>query len=192
MTASSLEKVENMETGIWQKSRWVVYVLLLTWGLLLSPGYSGAASKTYADKFGYFSFTPPPGWTQKDYPKDDRARVSFTSPDGKARLSLIVRPAGSAEKTFAQLMASKRDLMEGMRKKKPDGKYLLKEGTICQHKCVQVDVEYPGKLVHESYLFVDQGFHINFGYAATDRKNLEKYRSIAMRSLCTFKLKGRR
>lgn len=181
-----------METRIWRKSWWVAGALFLIWGFFLIPGNSGAASKTYADKFGYFSFTPPLGWKQKDYPKDDRARVSFTAPDGKARLSVIVRPAGPDEMTFAKLVASKRVLMERMRKKKPEGKYSLREGTICQYKCVHVDVEYPGKLIHESYLFVDQGFHINLGYSATDRKNLAKYRQIARDAFCTIKLKRKK
>ncbi len=165
---------------------------MLAWGVFLIPGNSGAATQTYTDKFGYFSFTPPPGWTQKDYPSDDRGRVSFTSADGKARMSIIVRPAKPEEMSFTKLLANKRDLMEEMRKKRPEGKYLLREGTFYQYKCVRVDVEYPGKLIQENYLFVDEGFHINFGYGAENQKDLEKYRPVAMKSYCTFKLKGKK
>lgn len=178
-----------MDAKLWKKARWLVFALTLSWGILFSLGAFAADPPTYTDRFGYFSFTPPAGWTQKDYPEDNRGRVRFTTPDSKATLSIIARPVQPEEATFEKLLASKQLLMEEMRKKKPEGKYHLKEGTICQFKCVEVDVEYPGTLIHESYLFVEKGFHINFGYGAVDKKNLAKYRQIALKSLCTIKLK---
>ncbi|MDD2903216.1 MAG: hypothetical protein PHU44_12355 [Syntrophales bacterium] len=181
-----------MQIKTWKKAVLLMFAILLSWGFFPAPGDSADATKIYTDKFGYFSITPPQGWVRKDYPKETRARVRFTSPDDRATVGIIVRPVGPKEATFAKMLADKRLALENMRKKKPQGKYSLRESTICGYKCIRVDTEYPGQRIQENYLFTGKGLHVNFCYGAVDRGSLEKYRKTAMDSFCTIKLTGKK
>jgi len=178
-----------MNTRLWKKSWWFVPIICLCWGYAPGWGEAAAGPQTYADKNGYFSFTPPPGWVEKDYPGEKMGRVRFTSPDRKATLSIIVMPASPQEATFEKLLAAKRLIMEKLRQEKPEGKYRLAEGNICQFKCVKLEVEIPGQLIQENYLLVEKGLNVSFGYAAANQAGLEEYRRTALDSFCTIKLK---
>ncbi|MHB8066648.1 MAG: hypothetical protein ACYDIC_01975 [Desulfobaccales bacterium] len=180
-----------MNTRVWKKTLGLMSVILLSWGYL--PGLAQAADspKPFTDPRGYFSFTPPPGWAEKDFPGEKVGRIRFTAPDSKATLSIIVMPASPQEVTYEQLLAAKRQVVEKMRREKPDGKYRLAEGAVCQFKCVKIEVEFPGQLIQENDLFVEKGLSVSFGYAAADRGSLEKFRQVAADSFCTIKLKGK-
>jgi hypothetical protein len=177
-----------MKTKLWKKAWVLMLALFLSWGFFPGP-VDAAAPKTFTDKVGYFSFTPPPGWVEKDYPDAAMGRVRFTSPDRQASLSIIVLPAPAPETTFEKLLAEKQGIMERMRREKPDGKYRLGEGTICKFRCVKFVVEFPGQIIQENYLFVEKGLSVSFGYAAANQESLEKYRQTAQNSFCTIKLK---
>ena len=164
-------------------------VIFLSWGYFPDLAAAADTSKTYTDPHGYFSFTPPPGGVERDFPGSTVGRIRFTAPDRRATLSIIVMPAPPQEATFEKLLADKRQIMEKMRQEKPEGKYRLAESTICQFRCVKLEVEFPGQIIQENYLFVDQGLSVSFGYAAKDQANLEKYRQVALDSFCTIKLK---
>ena len=82
-----------MKAKLWSKGWRLLFLLVLSWGFSLSPQASQAAPKTYVDPHGFFSFTPPPGWTEKDYPGASVGRVRFTAPDRQATMSIIVMPA---------------------------------------------------------------------------------------------------
>jgi hypothetical protein len=189
MTLSFPRKAETMDTKLLKKALTFIFAVFLSWGFLPGPGGSAAAPKTFTDKLGYFSFTPPEGWTEMDYPGEKVGRVRFTSPDRQATLSLIVMPAPPQEATFEKLLAGKRLIVEKMRQETPEGKFGLKEDKICQHKCVRIEVEFPGTLIQENYIFLEGGLSVTFGYAASDRAGLEKYRKIALDSFCSIKLK---
>ena len=178
-----------MKAKLWRNAWWLMFVIFLSWGY--SPGLGDAADnpKTFTDQQGYFSFTPPPGWTEKDYPGEKVGRVRFTSADRQATLSIIVMPATPQETTFEKLLAAKQQIVEKLRQEKPEGKYRLAEGTICKFKCVKLDVEFPGQIIQENYLFVEKGLSITLGYGAADQASLEKYRQVALDSFCTIKLK---
>jgi hypothetical protein len=178
-----------MNAGLWKKSLWLMPILCLCWGYAPGWGVAADSPQTYTDKHGYFSFTPPPGWVEKDYPGEKVGRVRFTSPDRLATLSIIVRPAPPEEATFEKLLVAKRQVLEKLQQEKPEGKYRLVDGVICQFKCVKMDVEFPGQLIQENYLFVEKGLSVTFGYAANDPAGLEKYRRTALDSFCTIKLK---
>lgn len=177
-----------MDSRILKKALWLVGAIVLSWGFFLSPVDSADNPTKYADKFGYFSLTPPKGWAQRDYPGETRGRVRFTAPGEKATMGLIVRPMEAGEETRTKLLVEKKRLVEKMRQKRPEGKYSLEETIICGHQCVKVNVEYP-ELIQENYLFTEKGLHVNFGYGAADRGSLEKYRQTAVDSFCTIKLK---
>jgi hypothetical protein len=178
-----------MNTKLLKKALTFILAVFLSWGFLPGPGGSAAAPKTYTDKLGFFSFTPPEGWTEKDYPGTTVGRVRFISPDRKATLSIIVMPASPQEPTFEKLLEGKRGLVEKMRQERPEGKYGLKEDKICQFRCVRIEVEFPGKIIQENYIFLDKRLSVSFGYASPDRAGLEKYRKVALDSFCTIKLK---
>lgn len=178
-----------MKARLWKKTLWLMSVIFLCWGFLSGPGDSVSSPQTFTDKAGFFSFTPPPGWTEKDYPGEKVGRVRFTSPDRQATLSIIVMPATPQETTFEKLLAAKQQIVEKLRQEKPEGKYRLAEGTICKFKCVKLDIEFPGQIIQENYLFVEKGLSITLGYGAADQASLEKYRQVALDSFCTIKLK---
>ena len=119
-----------MKVKLWRNAWWLLFALFLSWGY--SPGLGDAADnpKTFTDQQGYFSFTPPPGWTERDYPGQTVGHIRFTSPDKEATLSIIVMPATPEEAIFEKLLAAKRRIVEKMRREKPDGKYGLAEATI--------------------------------------------------------------
>ena len=177
-----------MNTKLWKKARWLMLALFLSWGFFPGP-VNAAAPNTFTDKLGFFSFTPPPGWVEKDYPGEKVGRVRFTSPDRKATLSIIVGPPPPQEATYDKLLAAKRGIVEKIRREKPEGQYRLAEGSICQFKCVKFEVEIPGQLIQENYLLVEKGLSVSFGYGAPDQASLEQYRKIALDSFCTIKLK---
>ena len=178
-----------MDVKLLKKAVTFIFTVFLSWGFLPGPGGSAADPKTFTDKLGFFSFTPPEGWTEKDYPGETVGRVRFTSPDRKATLSIIVMPAPPQEATFEKLLEGKRGLLEKMRQEKSEGKFGLKEDKVCQYKCVKTEREEPGRLIQEYYIFLDGGLNVTFSYGASDRAGLEKYRKIALDSFCTIKLK---
>jgi hypothetical protein len=180
-----------MKTRLWKKALWLMFTLLLCWGFFPGLGDSAATPKTFTDKLGFFSFTPPEGWVEKDYPGEKVGRVRFTSPDNKATLSIIVGPASPQITTLEKLLADRRIIVEKMRREKPEGQYRLSAGTICRFKCVRFEVELPGQ-VQDNYLLLEKGLNISFGYAAADQASLEQYRQIAQDSFCTIKLKGKK
>jgi len=178
-----------MNAKVWKKAVIIIFAVFLSWGFLPGPGGSAAAPETFTDKLGFFSFTPPEGWTEMDYPGEKVGRVRFTSPDRQATLSLIVMPAPPQEATLEKLLAGKRLIVEKMRQERPEGKYGLREDKVCQYKCVRIEVEFPGKQIQEYYIFLEGGLNVTFSYGAPDRAGLEKYRKIALDSFCTIKLK---
>ena len=180
-----------MKAKLWSKGWRLLFLLVLSWGFSLSPQASQAAPKTYVDPHGFFSFTPPPGWTEKDYPGASVGRVRFTAPDRQATMSIIVMPAPPQEATFDKLLAAKQAVVAKMRQEKPQGKFTLQEDKICQFRCVRLDTVFPGHLVMENYLLVEQGLSVSLGYTAKNRENLDKYRQTALSSFCTIKLKGK-
>jgi len=180
-----------MDSKLLKKVLWLMLSIYLLWGVAPVPGEAADNLQKYNDKSGYFSLTPPPGWVEKDYPDKNVGRVRFTSPDRKATLSIIVMPAPPQEATFDKMLAAKQQIVEKMRREKPEGQYRLSQGTICQFKCVRFDVAFPGQIIQENYLFLEKGLSVSFGYAAAEQASLEKYRQIAVDSFCTIKLKGK-
>jgi hypothetical protein len=178
-----------MKASSWKKALWLVAVIFLLGGSAPGGGEAGDNPKIFTDTHGYFSFTPPPGWVEKDYPGETVGRVRFIAPDKLATFSIIVMPAPPQEATYDKLLAAKRGILEKMRREKPEGRYSLAESTICGFKCAKFGVEIPGQLVQENYVLVEKGFSVNFGYAAVNQTGLEKYRRTALDSLCTIKLK---
>jgi hypothetical protein len=179
-----------MKTKLWKKALWLMFALCLSWGFFPGIGDSAATPKTFTDKLGFFSFTPPEGWVEKDYPGEKVGRVRFTAPDNKATLSIIVGAASAQAITLEQLLADRKMLVEKLRREKPERRYHVSAGTICRFKCVRFDVEIPGQLIQENYLLMEKGLNISFGYTAANQAGLEKYRQTAINSFCTIKLKG--
>ncbi|MDD5641311.1 MAG: hypothetical protein PHX53_06645 [Syntrophales bacterium] len=182
-----------MQTKLWKKAVCLKFAIFLSWGFFPAPGDSAGSPKVYTDKFGYFSFIPPAGWTEGPCPapKKNQSKVIFSTLGEKVVIHIIAQPATPEDKIFANLLADTKRSLENMRRQRPEGKYKMQESTICGKKCVRADVEWPGQII-EGYIFTENGIRTYLSYAAVNRELLEKFRKTAMDSLCTIKLKGKK
>ena len=64
-----------MNARLWKKALWIMSSIFLCWGYGPALGNAADNPQTYTDGHGYFSFTPPPGWVEKDFPGESRDEV---------------------------------------------------------------------------------------------------------------------
>jgi hypothetical protein len=173
-----------------KKGTWVA---IFTFGCLFSgvlalfPMAVQAGTQVYQDPKGFFSFAPPSGWVEKVYPHDRHTRLRFSSPDGKASIVMWARPANAREATFEKFLAEKRQLFEKMKKGKPHLNAVMTETTFCGHRCIEIEARQPGKLVQNTFLYLDQGLHFHVGYSAANQQDFEVNKERALTALCTIK-----
>lgn len=145
------------------------------------------AAKPYSDKNGYFTFLPPKGWTQKDFPTDPRSKVEFNGPDSVliriiAQTSQGITGGNVVEETRKQSEAG----AQAMKKQFPSFSQSTKEGSFAGLRAAIVVQIVPGQLEQELTVFVAGNIHFNISFTALNRTDLEKYRKVAQESLATL------
>jgi TolB protein len=157
--------------------------------IFLSPLVLGVdEGGTYKDKNGYFTFAPPEGWRQKDFPTDPRSKVHFYCPPPRvASIGIIVRPE---DMTFEELLAGKKEITEDFKRQFPKGKIVLSETAMCGFKAVKIDIEIPDTIQQELRFFLAHGLHFNLTYSADNKRDFNAFKETALNSLSSIKPRG--
>lgn len=145
------------------------------------------AGKLYSDKNGYFTFLPPKGWSQKDFPSDPRSKVEFNGPNSVliriiAQTAQGVTSQNVVEETRKQSEAG----VQTLKKQFPSLSLSAKEGRFAGLRAALVTQSIPGQMEQELTVFVAGNIHFNIAYTAPNQVTLEKYRKLAQESLATL------
>jgi hypothetical protein len=62
----------------------------------ISSTTQATVSKVYVDPKGFFSITPPPGWSLLEYPDDQRGKVAFLAGESNVDLRVLAKPVDTA------------------------------------------------------------------------------------------------
>lgn len=145
------------------------------------------AAKLYSDKNGYFTFLPPKGWSQKDFPTDPRSKVEFNGPDS-VLIRIIAQAAQgvTSQNVVAETRKSSEAGAQTMKKQFPSFSQSVKEGSFAGLRAALVTQSVPGQLEQELTVFVAGNINFNIAYTALGRTALEKHRDIAQESLATL------
>jgi|GEM_PF-2610977 len=135
----------------------------------------GEATK-YTDPKGYYTLTPPTGWSRKDFSTDPRSKVQFFSPDGAAQLGIIVRPESES---YEEILAGAKQNAENQKRNFPSGTFTIMEATVCGCKAVKVENSVPGMVRQDLYLFPSGGLHFNIAYGAPSQSLFDKFKDDA-------------
>lgn len=145
------------------------------------------AAKPYSDKNGYFTFLPPKGWSQKDFPTDPRSKVEFNGPDlVLIRITAQATQGVTSKNIVEETRKSSEAGVQTLKKQFPSFTQSVKEGSFAGLRAALVTQSVPGQLEQELTVFVAGGVHFTIAYTALNRVNWEKHRKIAEDSLATL------
>ncbi len=147
----------------------------------------GLAAKLYADKNGYFTFLPPKGWSQKDFPADSRSKVEFNGADSV--LIRIIAQAAQGVTSKNVVEETRRQMEEGtqtLKKQFPNLSMSVKEGQFAGFRAALVTQSIPGQTEQELTIFVAGSIHFNIAFTAPNKVSLGKYRKTSQESLATL------
>lgn len=150
---------------------------------------SDAAPSLYTDKNDYFSFVPPAGWIQKDYPTDPRSKVQFDCPDAREVLLRIIAEVASPGLSSDNVVEMVRERARVARSRLGSGfRMEVEQGTFSGVPAAVTRQSFSGQAQGEQEvtIFVAGTVMFNIAYSAPNRTMLEKYRAIAEESLCTL------
>jgi len=145
------------------------------------------AAKLYSDKNGYFTFLPPKGWSQKDFPTDPRSKVEFNGPDS-VLIRIIAQTAQgvTSKNVVEETRKSSEAGGQTLKKQFPSFSQSVKEGQFAGLRAALATQSIPGQMEQELTVFVAGNIHFNIAYTAPNRVTMEKYRKIAQESLATL------
>ncbi|MDD5194809.1 MAG: hypothetical protein PHQ96_03925 [Candidatus Omnitrophica bacterium] len=167
----------------------MLFLIVVFFATLLFFPYSAVvAVDTYQDRNGYFTIAIPEGWKIEEYSTQDRSKVLFRSPDGKAAIGII---ALLDNDNIGSLLLTKTEFIEDHKQRFPQGTFALTQETICGFEILKVQYEIP-KLVKEefSYFFAD-GVRYDFTYGVGDAQDFEKYKNTVLETFCSLNVKRR-
>ena len=148
---------------------------------------SGGQATDYADPKGYYTLTPPAGWTRKDFANDPRSKVQFITPDGAGQLGIIVRPDS---KSFGDILADAKGNAENQKRNFPDGSFVVTETTLCGVKGVKVENTVAGMVRQDLYLFMSGGLHFNIAFGAPNQTLFDKFKRDAQTAIDSLRPRG--
>lgn len=144
-------------------------------------------TKLYSDKNGYFTFLPPKGWSQKDFPSDPRSKVEFNGPDSVLIRIIAQSAQGVTSKNIVEETGKSSEAgAQTLRKQFPSYSQSVKEGSFAGLRAALVTQSVPDQLEQELTVFVAGNIHFNIAYTALNRTTLEKHRKVAQESLATL------
>lgn len=142
------------------------------------------AAKLYSDKNGYFTFLPPKGWSQKDFPTDPRSKVEFNGPDSVLIRIIAQTTQGVTSKNVVEETRKQSEAgAQTLKKQFPSLSQSTEEGHFAGLRAALVTQSIPGQMEQELTVFVAGNILFNIAYTAPNRAALEKYRKIAQESL---------
>lgn len=133
---------------------------------------SAAGSDAYRDGKGFFTFTPPGGWILQEFRDEPRNKVQCQSPDGEAVIGIIVRPR---EGTFQDVIEGQEGFLNTQRKFFPENKYIMSDTFVCGSKASKIEMEAPGGMKQDIYVFLSGDLYFNITYAAVSAKAFEEH-----------------
>ncbi|MDD5422098.1 MAG: hypothetical protein WC592_05620 [Candidatus Omnitrophota bacterium] len=154
-----------------------------------SPAATRRDAGICKDKNGYFAFSPPKGWKIEDHSDGVRSVLYFIAPDSGAGIELLVRPVKGKG---VDIQAGRQKFLEDQRLHFPEGKFLLSDDRLCGYDASRIEIEIPGGVKQELYLFDADGMLFNLNYSASDSINFDKYKEAAMASFRSIEVSGRR
>jgi hypothetical protein len=152
--------------------------------LTIFSSFTVAAIDTYRDKNGYFTMVPPQGWKIEESSTEDRSKVLFRSPDGKAAIGII---AVLDNDNIGNLLLTKAEYVEDHKQRFPSGRFALSQETLCDFSVIKVEYEMPTILKEEFYYFFSDGVRFDVTYGVPDASDFETYKSVARDALCSLK-----
>lgn len=160
----------------------------LSLSMLIAPFFSAGALDTYQDRNGYFTIIVPQDWKIEDSSTEDRSKVLFRSPDGKATMGVI---AVLDSDNLGNLSLTKKEFVKDHAQRFPEGRFALSQETMCGFAILKVEYEIPKIAKEEFYYFFSDGVRFDLTYGTGNTEDFETYKSVALDAFCTLKIQQR-
>ena len=146
---------------------------------------SRAGSDTYHDDKGFYTFTSPEGWMVQGFRDEPRSKVQCQSPDSEAVIGIIVRPR---EGTFQDVIEGQKGFLNTQRKFFPENKYIMSDTFVCGFRASKIEMEEPGGMRQDIYVFLSGDLYFNITYAAVSAKAFEEHEKEASDALSSLRV----